>query len=173
MNDDLQSTAARIPMKNLSFFGPFFTQMGPKVDFAPGAIRISLCWYQRWKLWWWCQKVVLKSFKGLCGPAKIRWDIYRSVDFTGKMTQPSSVTELQDSSPSRTGKTRQYLKKKQKLKKSLWKWIAIDCARQSRLNMCNFCNHYHAEIFCCLKVDILPVKTPFPKWSFASFSKFW
>jgi hypothetical protein len=34
--------------KFLRVFGPFLTQMGPKVDFAPGVIRILLCCYKKW-----------------------------------------------------------------------------------------------------------------------------
>jgi len=33
-------------MKKMWFFWPFLTQMGPKVDFAPGARRMLLCCYQ-------------------------------------------------------------------------------------------------------------------------------
>jgi len=39
----IDTTTERIPFKFLRVFRLFFTQMGPKVDFAPGAIRILLC----------------------------------------------------------------------------------------------------------------------------------
>jgi len=42
------ATAGRIPMKTFRVFKPFLTQMGPKVDFAPGAMRILFFCYQRW-----------------------------------------------------------------------------------------------------------------------------
>jgi len=41
--DRFDANAERIPLKFIGFFGPLRTQMGPKVDFAPGAIRILLC----------------------------------------------------------------------------------------------------------------------------------
>jgi len=47
--DRINAPAGRIHMKFLRFFGPFFTQIGPKVDFTPGAIRILFCCYQTWK----------------------------------------------------------------------------------------------------------------------------
>ena len=40
----------RIPLKFSRFFGLLHTQMGPKFDFAPGAIRILLCCNQTWEL---------------------------------------------------------------------------------------------------------------------------
>jgi len=45
--DRFNATVGRIPMKIMRFSGPFFTQMGQKVDFTPGEIRILLCCYQR------------------------------------------------------------------------------------------------------------------------------
>jgi len=58
-------------MKILRVFGPFLAHIGPKVHFAPGALCILLCCYQRWGVQLRSQKCVLKSFRGLCGPAKI------------------------------------------------------------------------------------------------------
>jgi len=44
--DRFNATAGRIRVKNLRIFGPFLIHMGPKVHFAPGAMRILLCCYQ-------------------------------------------------------------------------------------------------------------------------------
>ena len=47
--DRFNATTGRRPVKFWMFFGHFLTQMGPKVDFAPGAICILLYCYQRWE----------------------------------------------------------------------------------------------------------------------------
>ena len=47
--DRFNATAERNPMKFLRFFGPFFIQMGHKVDFTPGTIRILLCCFEKWE----------------------------------------------------------------------------------------------------------------------------
>jgi len=70
-----------------------------------------------------------------------------------------------EDSPIHTGKTQQCDKQKQILEKSLSIWIVMHCSHQSRLRMCNFYLKICASRnkICCLKVGILPVKTPFPK----------
>ena len=46
----------------------------------------------------------------------------------------------------------------------------MDCARQSRLKMRNlYLKNCCRKKICCLKVDILPVKTPFPRLKFHQF----
>jgi len=42
------ATVEWIPMNFLRFSGHFLIQVVPKIDFAPRAIRILICWNQRW-----------------------------------------------------------------------------------------------------------------------------
>jgi len=42
-------------------------------------LRILLCCYQRWGVWWRSQKVVQKSSEGLCSSTKIGWDVHRLI----------------------------------------------------------------------------------------------
>jgi len=48
--DRFDATVERIPVKFLRFYGLFHTQMGTKVVFAPGAVRILLCHNQTWEV---------------------------------------------------------------------------------------------------------------------------
>ena len=79
--DRSDATVEWIPMKFLRCFGLSLNQMGPKVDLAPGAIRMMLCCNQTREVLQKSQKVVPKSSKGLCGQAKIGGDIHSSVSF--------------------------------------------------------------------------------------------
>jgi len=45
--DRFDATVEWIPMIFLRFFGYFLTQMGPKVDFATGAVPMLLCCNQK------------------------------------------------------------------------------------------------------------------------------
>jgi len=81
--DQFDVTVEWIPIIFSRGFVRFLTQMGPKVYFAPGAIRMLLCCNKTWGVLQRSHKVVLESFKGLCGLARIGWDIHRSVLFDG------------------------------------------------------------------------------------------
>jgi len=48
--DRFDVTVGRISIEKLRFLGPFLIQMGPKVDSAPGAIHILLCFNQTWEV---------------------------------------------------------------------------------------------------------------------------
>jgi len=100
-------------------------------------------------------------------------------DFTGKVTQPSSVTSFRvlEYFPIHTGKSQQAMKMGIFCENFLSIWIAVHCARQSRLGMCNF---YFKINLLIKNFFLLPASLHFARENTVSknevslfFSKFW
>ena len=117
-----------------------------------------------------CSKVIQRTLRS--GKSWLRYSLFSVISRVKSLnlrTWPNFRAHFE--SPTHTGKTRQCAQKKCARQKSL-KWIAMDCARQSTWKMCNF----HLKMFSwrmffvCLKIGILPLKTPFPRMKFCYFS---
>ena len=171
--ESIQCNCGKDFYENFEGFRAFSRPHGTKSSFCPRSIvHIALLLSKMGssiKISKMCSEVIQRTLRS--GKNWLRYSFFRVIS---RVTWPNLRAwpkfRAHFESPTHTGKIRQCVHQKNVLDKNHWKgsqWIAFNkvdwgCA----IFIWKFFLKY---FFCCLKVGILPVKTPFPRMKFCYF----